>query len=329
MEQLRVAVVGPGRISRAHLSAIRNNADVAELTAIVGLPHEEDRTCQLAQEFNARKASNNLDAVLADSQIDAVVLTVPNHLHRTVAVKALQANKHVLVEKPLANTVEEVDDMIGAAERSGRILMAAQCRRFFPGALEAKRRIAELGRPLDIVHVLGVNVDAAKADWWRSASKTGGLALGLNGPHAVDTMLWLIGERPVRVYAQTGRFKPDQWEGEDQATVVLTFADGSMATGHLSLNMRPDTNERWMIGPKGTMHLSHDRSLFVGGKPVVEGKLSAYIDGDESFDNQFREFVMAIRAGRAPIASAEEVRPVVEVLAAALESARTNRPVEL
>jgi predicted dehydrogenase len=329
MKKLRTAVVGPGRIAIAHLTAVKNNPDVAELAAVVGLPEEAERTAALTRRFGAKRASNSLDEVLADKDIDAVVLTLPNQLHRPVAVKALKAGKHVLVEKPLSNTVEEADDMIREANAAKRTLMVAQCRRFFPGAQEAKRRMADLGRPLDIIHFLGVNVEAPQVPWWRSASDTGGLVLGLNGPHVIDTILWLMGSTPIRVYAQNGRLKADKWEGEDQATVVMTFADGSTATGHLSFNMRPDTNERWMIGPKGSMHLVHDRTLWAEGKKLVEGKLTPYIEGDEAFDNQFKEFATAIRDNRVPLCSAEEVRPVVRVLRAAHESAKLNRPVEL
>ncbi|MBN8954989.1 MAG: Gfo/Idh/MocA family oxidoreductase [Rhizobiales bacterium] len=329
MRRLRTAVVGPGRISQAHLTAIRNNPDLGELAAVVGLPEEAERTRKLASQFGAKRASNSLDEILADPDIDAIVLTVPNHLHGSIAIKALKAGKHVLVEKPLANTAAEVDDMMREAAAAKRTLMAAQCRRFFPGAREVKKRIANLGRPLDIVHILGVDVASAKVDWWKSATDTGGLVLGLNGPHVVDTILWFMGEVPIRVYAQTGRQKSDHWEGEDQATVVMTFKDGSTATGHLSFNMRPETNERWIIGPKGSMHLVHDRTLWIEGKKVVEGKLTPYIEGDESFDNQFKEFASAIFEGRLPLASAHEVRPVIRVLEAALESAKRNQPIEI
>jgi predicted dehydrogenase len=267
--------------------------------------------------------------VLADQEIDAVVLTVPNHLHCPIAIKALRAGKHVLIEKPLANTTEEADEMIREAEIAKRTLMVAQCRRFFPGAQEARKRLPELGRPLDIVHILGVDVTDAQTEWWRSANNTGGLVLGLNGPHAVDTILWFMGESPVRVYAQTSRLKGDRWEGEDQATVVMTFADGSTATGHLSFNMRPGVNERWVMGPRGTMRLADDRTLWISGHKVKEGVLTPYIEGDESFDNQFKEFACAIRENRIPNPSATEVRPVIRVLQAALESARTNSPIEL
>jgi predicted dehydrogenase len=328
MDRLRTAVVGPGRIARAHLRAVRRNDDVAALAAVVGLPEEAERTRALAAEFGAERASDNLEEILGDPHIDAVVLTLPNHLHRPIAVKALDFGKHVLVEKPLATTVADAEAIVAAAARAGRTLMTAQCRRFFAGALEAKRRVEQLGRPLDIIHVLGVNADAPKADWWRSAKSTGGLVLGLNGPHVFDTILWLMGERPVDVYARIARMKP-YWEGEDQATVVLSFEDGSTATGHLSLNMRPDVNERWIVGPKGSMRLVHDRTLWVGEEKVIDEELVPYIEGDASFDGQFREFALSIREGREPMASGQEVVAVVEVMEAAWESAGHGRPVTM
>jgi predicted dehydrogenase len=235
----------------------------------------------------------------------------------------------VLVEKPLAHTFESAEAMIEEAERAKRVLMVGQCRRFFPGALEAKKRVAGLGRPLDIIHFLGVDVTSLVTDWHRSAVNTGGLIIGLNGPHVIDTILWLVDARPIRVYAQTARFKPENWEGEDEATIVLTFADGSTATGHLSFNMLPHTNERWIIGRKGSMRLVDDRTLWVGEEKVVESKLTPYIEGDESFDGQFREFATAIAEKRTPLSSATDARPVMEVLGAALRSAKLNAPVEL
>jgi predicted dehydrogenase len=219
--------------------------------------------------------------------------------------------------------------MIKAATQANRVLMVAQCRRYFAGAQEAKKRIAELGRPLEIVHLLGVDVPSASVDWWKSAANTGGLVLGLNGPHVADTIIWLMGAAPIRVYAQTATLKAGNWEGEDQATVVMSFADGSIGTGHLSFNMKPQVNERWIVGPNGTMRLTDDRTLWVGDEKVIEEKLKPYLEGDSSFDNQFKEFATAIRDGRKPLTTAENVRPAVQVLEAALESARKNTPIEL
>jgi predicted dehydrogenase len=325
--KLRTAVVGAGRIAWAHLTAIKNNPDIGELSAIVGVPQEAERTRELAAKFGAKRASNDLDEVLADPNIDAVVLLLPNHLHHPVSIKALQAGKHVLVEKPLSNSTREANEMIKVAAQADRVLMVAQCRRYFAGAQEAKKRIAQLGRPLEIVHLLGVNVPAAQVDWWKSAADTGGLVLGLNGPHVADTMVWLMGAAPIRIYAQTATLKAGHWEGEDQATVVMTFPDGSIGTGHLSFNMMPQVNERWIIGPNGTMRLIDDRTLWVGGEKVIDEKLTPYLEGDSSFNNQFKEFATAIRDGRKPLTTAENVWPAVRILEAALESAKKNMPV--
>jgi predicted dehydrogenase len=327
MEKLRTAVVGPGRIAVAHLAAIKNNSGIAELAAVVGLPSDRQRTRALAEQFNAHQASDEYEAVLRDPEIDAVVLTLPNHLHKSSAIAALEAGKHVLVEKPLCNTPEEADAMIAAAEKAGRVLMVAQCRRFFPAAQEAARRVAELGRPLDIVHVLGVFVDEAQAAWWKSADATGGLAIGLNGPHVVDTVLMLMGDTPVSVYAQSSRLKGDKWEGEDQATIVMRFSDGSTATGHLSFNMHPGVNERWIVGPSGMMHLRDDRVLTYDGDVISETPLTPYIDGDPSFDEQFRRFAECIRKKLPPQPSGNDGRNVVKILSAALRSASTGEPV--
>ncbi|WP_033290693.1 Gfo/Idh/MocA family protein [Amycolatopsis jejuensis] len=327
-QPLRVALVGPGRIAIAHLEAIAAARDVAVLVAVAGLPTEKDRTEELAERYGAERAVHDTQAIVEATDIDAVVLTVPNHVHASLAMALLESGKHVLVEKPLATTVADTDLMIAASEKAGRVLMAAQCRRFFHGAQLAKQRIGELGGPVSLIHLLGVYAEHAATAWWKSASDVGGLALGLNGPHVFDTMLWLIGAAPVRVYARTRRLR-DQWEGEDEAVVIVDFADGSLGTGYLSLNARQPVNDRWITGPRGTMRLTDDRTLLVDGELVAHEAVTPYIDGDVSFDRQFREFADAIVQQRQPQASAREVRPVAAVLEAALRSHRTGLPVDL
>jgi UDP-N-acetyl-2-amino-2-deoxyglucuronate dehydrogenase len=324
---LRVALVGPGRIATAHLEAISAAPDAC-LTAVAGLPHEKERTEELAARYGAKRAEHSTEAILEATDIDAVVLTVPNHVHASLGIALLESGKHVLVEKPLATTVADTDLMIAAAEKYDRVLMAAQCRRFFDGAQLAKQRIGELGRPISLIHLLGVYAEQAATPWWKSASDTGGLALGLNGPHVVDAMLWLVGAAPKRVYAQTRRLR-DQWEGEDEAVLVVDFADGSLGTGYLSLNTRQPVNDRWITGPMGTMRLTDDRNLWLDGIALVQQEVTPYIKGDISFRRQFCEFANAVLHNRIPQASAREVRPVAAVLEAALQSQQTGLPVDL
>lgn len=326
--RLRVALVGPGRIAIAHLEAIRAASGVVDLVAIAGVAGERAHTEQLAERYGAARAVHEFGDVVGAEDIDAVVLTVPNHLHALMATELLDAGKHVLVEKPLAISLAETDQVIAAADNAGVVLMVAQCRRWFEGARVAKQRIADLGRPVSFIHVLGVWVEKAQTDWWRHSSGPGGLAVELNGPHVLDTMLWLVDSPPVRVYARALRLR-DEWAGEDEASLVVDFEDGSVATASISLGMRPGVNDRWIAGPRGGMRLTDDRNLSIDGEPVIEQEVTPYITGDVSFERQFSEFAEAIAQGRAPEAAARELRPVAVVMEAITISLRTRLPVEL
>lgn len=326
--RLRVALIGPGRIATAHLEAIAAASDVATLVAVAGLPHEKARTEELAARYNAERAVHNTDDILGADDIDAVVLTVPNHVHARLCTALVENGKHVLVEKPLANSLADADSMIASATSHDRIVMVGQCRRFFEGSQVAKATIHELGGPVSFVHLLGVFVERAETEWWTSSADAGGLALGLNGPHVIDSMLWLIGSKPTRVYARTRRLR-DQWEGEDEVILVIDFEDGSLGTGYISLNSRPPVNDRWINGPAGSMQLGDDRNLSINGKMTVQQEVTPYIHGDSSFERQFREFVSAITEKRTPQSSAAEARVVVAVMEAARISHQTGQPVDL
>jgi predicted dehydrogenase len=287
---------------------------------------EEARTRELAEKYGARRAVTGAEKVFQDPEIEAVILTIPNHMHRPLTIQALESGKHVLIEKPVATSVADTDAMIAAAKRAGRILMVAQCRRFFKAAQVATARSAELGRPIYATHILGVHTLEPKTGWWKSAADTGGLVFGLNGPHIVDTAVWLNGAKPTRVYAQATRFRSG-WEGEDEAAFIITFADGSTATCRLSESQ--PANEAWLAGPNGMMHIVEDRNLWFNNEQVVAEEMTPYIDGDSSFIGQFREFISAIREGRTPLASAEEVRPVSQVIEAARRSAAEGRAIDI
>jgi predicted dehydrogenase len=154
------------------------------------------------------------------------------------------------------------------------------------------------------------------------------LALGLNGPHLVDTAVWLIGSKPKRVYAQGQRFRSG-WEGDDEVAFIVEFEDGSLLTGRLSESMKPPTNESYVIGPNGMMRMVDDRNLWLNGEQIVAEEIRPYIEGDPSFESQFREFVAAIRENRRPMASGEELRPVTQILEAARRSIAEERPIDI
>ena len=140
---LNICVVGYGRIAQSHLSAALEIANLVRIIGIVSRSPEKAKECM--EKFCVPRSYSSLEEALLEPDIDAIVLCLPNHLHAQASVKCLSAGKHVLVEKPMANTVDECDLMIQAAERNGKILMIGQSRRFYESVFESKR-IAEQNR---------------------------------------------------------------------------------------------------------------------------------------------------------------------------------------
>jgi predicted dehydrogenase len=324
--RLRIGIVGLGRIAPAHIRAVKRASDLAELAAFVSRRHEH--AAGLARMHHVPKVYDSLDQVLATDSVDAFVLCSPNHLHAAQAVACARAKRHVLVEKPLANSVAEADAMIAAAAEHGVVLMVAQCRRFTEAVLQAKARLEEIGPIRSVVHTLAVRFPGLATDWWASAEATGGLVLGLNGPHVVDTICWFFGQRPTRVQATAVRHNQG-WEGEDEAALLLDFPSDGIGVGHLSFNANYGVNERFVVGARGTMHLTNETRLVINGQVVVDEVYGPYLEGGPNFDAQTREFLTAIRDGRTPIASALEVRASVEVLEAARRAIQTGAAVQL
>jgi predicted dehydrogenase len=148
------------------------------------------------QNLEGIKKYDQLEAMLADPEIDLIDLCLPSYLHRDLAIRALEAGKHVLVEKPLALSVEDADAMIAAAERTGKLLMVAQVLRFWPefaaikdvldsgtyGALRGAHFKRVISRP-----------DWSGDNWFADPSKTGGAVVDLH-IHDTDFIHYLVGQ---------------------------------------------------------------------------------------------------------------------------------------
>ena len=337
-KRVGLAVIGCGRVAYSHLPAIKELDDIAELVATVS--RTEEHAKEAAQKFGAKRYYTSLEEALQDSEIDAAVLCLPHYLHASISVKALEHGKHVLVEKPMANTAKEAEEMIKAAEKNEVILMSGQSRRFYNAVLESKDYLdkGKIGKLININATLFGYVDKPPTPWWSSAEKAGGLIIPLFGSHTIDYILWLFGKAPSRVYAETYS-NNSNWEGEDEASILMGFDDGSMASVTMSWNarlvkisgMEADKKilptliyNRYMIGTEGTMHLENELELSLNGKKLVSGELKP-----GNFYLQMKEFVTSIIEKREPLASGRKVKKVIEVMEASQISAKEHRVVYL
>ncbi len=238
--RLRVGVIGAG-IGAYHLKGYAQLPNV-EVRALAGL--DDDRVRRVAAEFQVPRTYREYQELLADPTIEAVSVCLPNYLHAPVTIAALEAGKHVLVEKPLARTVAEGRAMIAAAEAHGRVLMIAFNRRY-RGDVRWIKRYIESG-------ALGT-IYYAKAFWMRrsgiprlgswfvSKEQSGGGPLIDLGVHVLDLALYLMGEPKVltvsgSTYAAFGPRGLKGWEGRvETSNEGLPYDVEDLATAFLRL----------------------------------------------------------------------------------------------
>jgi UDP-N-acetyl-2-amino-2-deoxyglucuronate dehydrogenase len=255
---MRIGLIGGGNISATHARAASAIPGV-EIAAVYG--ENQDKVNQLCWEFGAR-AHKDLASFLAHRPMDMVIIGSPSGLHAKQGILAAQQGLHVLVEKPIAVSLEQSAALVGACERAKVKLGVIFQDRFKPQIRRLKRFIQEgrLGRIL---------LADARIKWYRppeyySLSRwrgtwqlDGGGALMNQGVHTVDLLLWLLGD-VARVQARTATLL-HSIETEDTALALLEFTGGALATLLATTAAYPGYSRRIEItGTEGTVILEND-----------------------------------------------------------------------
>jgi predicted dehydrogenase len=226
-------IIGCGWVSSAHAWGVTALADEG-VRLIAVADQDEDRARTFADRFGSPKITPDYRELIANDDIQAVSICLPDHLHREVAIAAAEAGKHILCEKPLSLTLDQADDMLMACERNGVQLGLVMNHRYAPGNILAKRAVdsGALGRPLigSVLHSSGLKGDPAAASPWRGRRhlSTGGV-LSTQAIHFLDLLLWLGGPATA-VQAWTDLLASPDQEHEDTVGVVLKMASGALAT---------------------------------------------------------------------------------------------------
>ena len=338
--ELGIAMIGCGRIGVTHLEALKDlKQSVGGFRLVATADPEGDRAKQYARDYDAEYHYKDYREALSNSAVDAVVLALPNGLHAPITVEAADAGKHILVEKPMASTTEEADKMVAAADKAQVKLMVAQSRRYIKAHFAAWEMIEEIGRPISATY-LSLMQDQYRPSWHQRKEMTGHLVYTSLGSHTIDYMLWLFKDKKkaVRVYSE-GFSNIPGLEGIDEASVVIGFDDGTLATTTLSMNNRTPRIERVVIiGTEGAMHLEHSFCQTSGPSMVgaVMSKLTFNddvvwegIQDEWYFTLQMKEFVACIQEDRPPIADGRDVRYVLPIIEAADLSAERHEVIPL
>lgn len=340
--KLRVAVVGCGAIGqRRHIPEAFANPHV-ELNALCD-PNDA-RAKEVAAKFGNPTTYTDLNAMLKAERPDVVVVGTPNALHAAQSIAALDAGCHVLVEKPMATTIDDARAMIAAAERNKRYLMVGQNQRLMAAHVKAKRILdsGELGRPISFQTTFkhggpeGWSVDGARSWFFKKPQAVMGVCADL-GVHKVDLMQYLLGERIAEVSGFIGTRNKTNPDGElievdDTAFLTVRTDAGTIGSitvswtnygnyedngttiyceqGVLSINENP-TYPLVVHGRDGTKSFHQTGAVATNARQVKSGVIDAFVD--------------SIRDNRPPPIDGAEGLSALKVILAALEAARTGR----
>ncbi len=331
---VRVGVIGTGAISQVvHVPIFAEREDV-ELVAVADADLHKAEA--LSRRFKIPHVCD-ADTLIARDDLDAVVICTPNHLHEEMAIAALEAGKHVFVERPLATTSAGAARVIQAAERAGRVLVAGMPHRFRPGVAALRDFVAggELGEVYSVRGSWMTRLMPGSRHTWRyDRGAAGGGALVDLGVPALDLCMWLVGYPTVkRVSCVTA---PRGASAEDVAT-LLAETEGGLALSLEVSNRLFAGDDRYFARIMGTEGSGSLPPLEVykqlGGRPIeVTPRQPRPSGGENPYTNAYRrlldDFVQSV-AGRSDAPLPREQVALMALIEAAYRAAEAGCEVEL
>jgi predicted dehydrogenase len=332
MKFLRVALIGCGLISEQHIRAYAQHSRRARVT--VCCDTDPAKAAQRAELVGNARVATSLDEVLRDPKVDAVDICTPHHLHAEAAIAAARAGKHILCQKPLANTLEECDAIIAAAREADIVLYYGEMNHTAPAASAAKR-VVESGR---IGRLIGIQAtyshwqggDILSTAWRYNPSLAGGGQLMDGGIHYIDLMLNIGG--PIEaVTCFTTRFRPELG-GEDTAVVNARFAGGHLGTlfsSHAAGMWLPQSNFV-AFGTEGVLTLGGQfGALTLHRKDLPERREVLLQERGDAFSTMIGRYLDTVLEGSPNPAPGEVGRENLQVVLAAYKSAQQGCEVRL
>jgi predicted dehydrogenase len=320
----RLGLIGTGAVARLHLEGARDMPDVV-FAAICDV--REAQAIQAAAEVGGRAFSDYRD-MFASVPLDGVVITSPHLLHAEMTRAAALAGVAVLVEKPMATTVEDATSMIDACQIAGVPLVVGHVLHFDAGARAADEvlRTGRLGRVIAITYRRSSHyAPGSRPDWFFDPRMAGG-GIAMNvGTHGLDRIQWLGGGRIAEVSASV-------WNRggllvETDAIATMRLDNGVMASVVLTSAEVPYADETLVLCEKGSVRITAGDGAWVSDGSAEERIAEPSDDPIPAFAAQLDHFVHTVRSGESPSIDGDYGRSVVAAVLAIYESSTTGRVV--
>lgn len=356
MKKYNIAILGCGKVAHLHAKAVQNlqNAKLA------GVWSRTTKTAETFADLYNIPFYSDIQKLVKKEKIDLVIVCTPHPFHLEPVLKAANAGANILVEKPLASTLEDSDNIIKACKNANVKLGVISQRRWYEPVKRVKEAInaGKIGKPIfGTINMLGWrDKDYYDADEWRGTWKMeGGGVLVNQAPHQLDILLWFMGEID-EVYGQWRNLNHPYIEVEDTAVAIIKFKNGGIGNVIVSNSEKP--------GIYGKVHVHGENgasvgvqtdggAMFIAGmsnilEPPVndvwsvsgeEKLLEKWVAEDSAHFNtidpmiyymerQIEDFLLAIKNNTEPLVTGEDGRRTVELFTAIYRSTRDNCPIK-
>ncbi|CAM3220507.1 Gfo/Idh/MocA family oxidoreductase [Paenibacillus lupini] len=350
MGKLKVGIVGAGSISNMHLQSYARNKDV-DITAVCDL--NENRAQDKAQQFGAKYIFTDYQQMLAKAELDAISICTWNNSHAPISIAALDAGKHVLVEKPLCKTLAEALLVQEAVERSGKLLQVGFVRRYASNTAILKQFIdhGELGS-IYFAKATCLRRLGNPGGWFSDKERSGGGPLIDLGVHIIDLCWYLMGRPKVvsisgNTYHQLGNrshiqhlsfYKAADYDArnnnvEDSANALIRFEGGASLLVDVSFTLHAKEDELTVkiYGDKGGAEIEPKLAI-VGEKYNTIVNLQPQVDNlsfdfNAGFQSEIDHFVDSCLGRKETLSPVQDGVEMMKMLCGIYESASSGREV--
>ncbi|KAA6438379.1 Gfo/Idh/MocA family oxidoreductase [Dyadobacter flavalbus] len=344
MQKTKITILGAGFISDIHLESYHRFVPEAEVVAVY--TRDPEKAKAFSEKHQIGQWYDDMERAISESGCDIVDICLPNFLHAQATLLAAKAGKHIIIEKPLAVTLEEADQMLAACRNAGVKLMYAEELCFAPKYERVRQLVTEGAVGQIYMMKQSEKHSGPHSDWFYDINLSGGGVLMDMGCHALAWFRWMLGNNPaVSVYATMKTvLHQGRTLGEDNSVVIVEFENGVTAVAEDSWAKHGGMDDKCEVhGLGGVVYAD----LFMGNAAVAysrEGygyamekadttKGWSYAVFEEAFNQgypqELKHFVDCVRHDQEPLVTGEDGRAVLELIYAAYASAGTGRKVTL
>ncbi|MCZ6632152.1 MAG: Gfo/Idh/MocA family oxidoreductase [bacterium] len=329
MKNYPIAFVGCGNVSRMHFSGYLAHPERVTITG--GCDPSTERQEHVTQQYGISKTFSTLEELVAQADWEVAIVCTPTPIRAPLIAQLSSAGKHIFVEKPMADTLDEAKNMVDLCEQAGVSLAVDQNFRYFYPFSIARDLIQEgaLGNILSITHR---NLTFRQDSGWRTQCARH--ALSVMGVHWLDGFRWILGKEAATMFCQTTSSPAIDCVGDTDATVLITFPGGTTVSYEQSFSSQVRQTDTVIIGEEGTLFLDHEHVILYtkisGQTPARQWDIpKENTRKPEATYQALDQFLTALEQGHEPENSGRDNLNTIALLDAAYQSAETHRIVTL